>query len=336
MRSTLMFCLLLLMLTNTLAAESVGMVTGSTTGTYIQFGKDIAAISKKSGVTIIVKSSKGSVDNIRRMSSSENAAFAIVQSDVLGYLSKSNNLKFKSYAKRLRLIYPFYNEEVHLFARKTIKTLSDLQGKTIAVGPKSSGTNMTAWNILKIASIEPAKRLNLSVDEGISRVLKGEVDAAFVVAGKPRKGFSNLFSTPKESVKALLQQVHFVALDDSALLAEYVRSDLKSEDYGIVDATIPTIAVKALLVTYDFSSGHSVYYEKRCRQLAAIGQAIRQNIGKLRQKHHKKWQQVDLEGDMENWAMDQCSHRKLPAPVASSGRGKTIDNDINCALNGTC
>jgi TRAP transporter TAXI family solute receptor len=262
------------MLTNTLAAESVGMVTGSTTGTYIQFGKDIAAISKKSGVTIIVKPSKGSVDNIRRMSSSENAAFAIVQSDVLGYLSKSNNAKFRSYAKRLRLIYPFYNEEVHLLARKTIKTLEDLQGKTIAVGPKSSGTNMTAWNILKIAQIKPAKRLNISVDEGISRVLQGEVDAAFVVAGKPRKGFSNLFSTPKESVKTLLQQVHFVALDDSALLAEYVRSDLSHQDYDLIEKTVPTIAVKALLVTYDFSSGSSAYYKKRCHQLATIGQSF--------------------------------------------------------------
>jgi TRAP transporter TAXI family solute receptor len=334
--------ILLLILTTNLYAEStpVGMVTGSKTGTYIQFGKDIAAISQSSDIKILVKTSKGSIDNIRRMSSAENAAFAIVQSDVLGYLSKSSDPVFRRYAKRLRLIYPFYNEEVHLFARKEIKTLDDLQGKTVVVGPKSSGTNMTAWNILKMTHIEPAKRLNVGVDEGITMVLRGDADAVFVVAGKPRKGFSNLFSTPKQSVKSLLQQVHFVPLNDKALLAEYEYSDLTTQDYPFIQNSIPTVAVKALLVTYDFSSGNSGYYKKRCRQMRSIAATIRKNIDKLRQNHHKKWQQVDLNGDMGGWPMDKCSHNRAANQSQSNRGGKTdkpsIDNDIACSLNETC
>jgi TRAP transporter TAXI family solute receptor len=330
-------CSLLLLSANTLCAnESVGMVTGSSTGTYIQFGKDIASVSQQSGVTLLVKSSKGSLDNIRRMSSSENAAFAIVQSDVLGYLSKNSDVNFRRYAKRLRLIYPFYDEEVHLFARKEIQTLRDLAGKTIVVGPKSSGSNMTAWNILKIAKIKPAKKLNVSIDDGISMVLRGDADAVFVVAGKPRKGFTNLFSTTNSGVKQLLQQVHFVPLNDKALLEEYVSSDLSSQEYSIIDQSIATIAVKALLVTYDFSSEHSAYFKKRCQQIRTISNAIRQNIGILRQQHHKKWLQVDLDGDMESWQIDNCSHAILQPPSSNKAKQKTIDEDIACSLSGKC
>lgn len=322
---------------NTLYAnESIGMVTGASTGTYIQFGKDIASVSQQSGITILVKPSKGSLDNIRRMSSAENAAFAIVQSDVLGYLSKSSDANFRRYAKDLRLIYPFYHEEVHLFARKEIQTLRDLAGKTIVLGPKSSGSNMTAWNILEIANINPAKRLNVSIDEGISMVLRGDADAVFVVAGKPRKGFTNLFSTNKTGVKQLLQQVHFVPLDDKALLAEYVSSELRHEDYSLIEGSIPTIAVKALLVTYDFSSSDSAYFKKRCQQIGAISTAIRQNIKTLQQQHHKKWQQVNLDGDMEAWQVDNCSHINTQTKPLKPVHKKTIDQDIACSLSGKC
>lgn len=335
---TIVFALFVLFTTN-LQAE-MGMVTGSDTGTYIQFGKDIAAISHHSGLNIKVKASKGSIDNIRRMSSKENAAFAIVQSDVLGFLSKSKESLFNQHAKRLRLIYPFYLEEVHLFARKEIKSLHDLQGKTVIVGPKSSGSNMTAWNILKMLNIEPAKRLNKRIDEGIAMVLSGTADAVFIVAGKPRNGFSNLFSTSKSSVKKLLQQVHFVPLDDPALFAEYEKSNLSDQDYSFIEGSIPTVAVKALLVSYDFSSGRSAYYKKRCHQLRTVSQVIRQNIATLRKDHHKKWNQVNLDGDMSGWPKDKCAHSHQPAPQKSQKikqeNKPSIILDIKCTLNRTC
>jgi TRAP transporter TAXI family solute receptor len=338
MRLYSLFFLLLFPFTLPLSAEPIGMVTGSKTGTYLQFGKNIAAISKKQGVNVLVSPSKGSIDNIKRMMSSENAAFAIVQSDVLGYLRKSSNPKFRQAAKRLRLIFPFYNEEVHLFARKEIQSINDLQGKRVVVGPKSSGTNMTAWNILKMLGIKPAKRLNISINDGIKWVLKNKADAVFVVAGKPRPGFKNLFNTSKESVKSMLQNVHFVPLNDPLLLAEYERSDLNQQDYAFIQNTVPTVTVKALLVSFDFSSGRTPYYQQRCQQLSTIATAIRQNIDALRQKHHKKWNQVDLNGDMGGWAIDKCTHSQQGerrGRLPYSGRS-IIDHDIECSFNGSC
>src|SRR5215207_10535143 len=95
-----------------LGAEGIGMVTGSGTGTYIQFGQDIAKVAQSAGLDILVKESEGSIDNIRRLVSTENAALGIVQSDVLGFRSRSPDPQVRRIASRLRLVFPFYNEEV--------------------------------------------------------------------------------------------------------------------------------------------------------------------------------------------------------------------------------
>src|SRR5918996_2424872 len=42
-------------------AESIGMVTGSTTGTYFHFGQDIAKVARTAGLEILVKESEGSI-----------------------------------------------------------------------------------------------------------------------------------------------------------------------------------------------------------------------------------------------------------------------------------
>ena len=107
-------------------AEALGMVTGSKTGTYIRFGQDIAGAAKQLGLEIEIKESEGSIDNIRRLTSAENAAFAIVQSDVMGYLSRSEEPQMRRIASQLRLIFPFYNEEIHLLARQDIQRFEDL------------------------------------------------------------------------------------------------------------------------------------------------------------------------------------------------------------------
>src|SRR5262245_46341518 len=69
------------------------------------------------GLDILVKESDGSIANIRRMVSAETASLGIVQSDVFGLLGRSTDPQVRCIASRLRLLFPFYNEEVHWLAR---------------------------------------------------------------------------------------------------------------------------------------------------------------------------------------------------------------------------
>ncbi len=300
-------------------AKQIGMVTGSRTGTYIQFGNDIAGVAKSVGLDILVKDSQGSIDNIKRINSKENATFGIVQSDVLGFLSRSESPEMRQVAGRLRLIFPFYNEEVHLFANKSIQSFNDLQGKRVVVGEQGSGTWLTAMNLLQLTGVKPAESLNLPPLQGVTAVLKGEADAMFYVAGKPVSLFTkvgNLITKPEFA--AMLSNVHFVALDDPRMLREYQPAKIGQADYEWLPGDVSTIAVKAVLMSFDFSGKQSPYFVQRCQQLAKLGQAIRANIGQLRQTGHPKWKEVNLDEKVGVWPLDTCSR-------SGKGGGSEVD-----------
>ncbi len=312
---------------NTVAKEDpIGIVTGSKTGTYIQFGQDIANVAKTVGLNIMVKDSQGSINNIKRINSKENAAFGIVQSDILGFLTRSKLLESRQVASQLRLIFPFYNEEVHLFANKSIKSFSDLQGKRIIVGTEGSGTWLTAINLLQLGGITSAKRIHQPPLEGVTTVLKGEADAMFYVAGKPVKLFSKLSTLAKKPDFApLLANTHFVPLNDPRMLTEYQPAEISPSDYSWMEDTIPTIAVKAVLMSFDFSARQNAYSRKRCRQLELLGQAIRDNLDSLRKKGHPKWKEVDLDEKVGTWKLDTCSRSNSSDHEKKSNKSNDID-----------
>ncbi len=316
--------LLLLLLSGPIkaVAEGVGMVTGSSTGTYITFGRQIAEAARSTvGLDLWVKESAGSIENIRRLISKENAALGIVQSDVLGFMSRSDKPRMKAMANRLRLVFPLYKEEVHLFARKNIGTFSDLEGRRFVIGRQESGNWLTATNLLQLTGVRPGEQLLLDPDEAITAVLTNKADAMIYVVGKPAGAFQNLQklrSNPKYS--SLMEEVHFVPLTDPAMLREYVPADISSADYGWVEDTISTIAVKAVLISFNFSTRANPYYRQRCDQLAQLGLAMYGSIDQLKRSGHPKWEEVDLDAPIGIWEMDTCARRhrqpdEPPEPV---------------------
>ncbi len=286
----------------------LGMVTGSPTGTYYRFGYDIKDAIKNSGVEINVKESKGSITNIRRIGSNENAAFGIVQSDVLGFLSRSAQPESKKLAENLRMVFPFYQEEVHIIANNSVKTFSDLNKKTVVVGQSGSGSWLTAMNMFSITGYRPSKIRRLSPEEGMKAVLTGEADAMIFVAGKPVTLFETLGELSNNPKYAdIVENVHLVPVSDGRLLKEYAQSIITPEDYNIVKEDIPTIAVTAVLVSYDFSDVESNYSRERCNDIKRFSAALTENIAALRKTGHPKWKEVDLDAEIGVWKRDKCS-----------------------------
>ncbi len=320
--------------------NKLGVVTGSSTGTYIKFGQDMAKATNGTGLELLVKESEGSLANIRRMVSKENAGVGIVQSDVLGFLTRSSDPSMQRIARRLRLIFPFYDEEVHLYARTSVNSIADLQGKRVVVGTKGSGNWLTTTNLLHIMGIEPGQRLNLGPAEGATAVLTDKADAMFYVAGKPVELFSTIEQV-KDNPKyqALAENVHMVPLNDPKMLQEYKSAVLTPADYAWLEQDVPTIAVKAVLVGFDFSRKQTSYYRRRCNELGILGEAIRSNIGELRSTGHPKWNEVNLEEDIGLWKRDNCSapNASVSANINKGGQDDFLIKEMeNCIQTGTC
>lgn len=304
-------------------AEPVGMVTGSPTGTYYQFGRDIAEVAAKDGLRIEVKPSAGSLANIERMNSKENAAFGIVQSDVLGYLKRDSTLN-RELAQRLRVIFPFYLEEVHVLAKGDIRSLRDLNGKRVAIGMEGSGTWLTAKNLFKLLRIAPSEELLLGTEDAELKLIGGDLDAMLYVAGKPVKAFEPLGRMAAAAndpvARNAVAGLHFVPaspVDDAQVFAEYDESSIGPADYPWLKSEVPVAAVRAVLVGFDFSTCQSAYCKKRCSELKTLGNAIRDNLETLQSgAHHPKWQQVSLDAGMQvrGWQIDVCSRPQETAP----------------------
>jgi hypothetical protein len=305
------------------ADETIGIVSGPKTGTYYAIAKDISQVAGKAGIAVDVKTSEGSIDNIKRINSSENAALGIVQSDVLGFLSRSKSPESIRMAKNLKMVFPFYNEEVHVLVRNNIKNFADLQGKKVAVGEDGSGNMLTSINLFSMMGVTPAESKKISPAQGVVAVLKGELDAAIFVGGKPVRLFKNLedLTLPEnQKYAAMLDQVHFMAMDDPKMLEEYKPAVITKADYNFVREDVPTIAVQAVMVSYDFSAGGN---KRRCEKLGLLSKVLRKEMPNLIEKGHPKWKEVNLDADIGGWKKDVCAWPEGDKPAAAAATAKT-------------
>jgi TRAP transporter TAXI family solute receptor len=125
------------------------IATGSAEGTYFKIAQDIKQIADKEGIPIEVVQTNGSFDNVNLLGAGK-VDLAILQLDVLRFVAeimlKETGFNVFQEAKVVLNLYP---EEIHIIARdEKIRTVQELQGKRVAVGPEKSGSALTAEVLL--------------------------------------------------------------------------------------------------------------------------------------------------------------------------------------------
>ena len=98
-------------------AQDMGIIIGNKRGTYYQFGLNLAQLVKSRGIKLNVFDSAGSVQNVMAVYKAPGTQLGIVQSDVLAFIAKvGTDPDLKKIASRTRMVFPLYNEEIHLLA----------------------------------------------------------------------------------------------------------------------------------------------------------------------------------------------------------------------------
>jgi TRAP transporter TAXI family solute receptor len=153
--------------------------TGSESGAYYKFAKAYAEQFKKHGITLEVLTSKGSIENLARLNDkSQKVDLAFVQGGIAEEEQHPNLESLASVA--YEPIWVFYNPKS--FNNK-LNHLSELAGKTIAVGASGSGVRAVALEFLKLNQISEinAKLIDLGGTEAVEAVAAGTLDAVFLV-----------------------------------------------------------------------------------------------------------------------------------------------------------
>ena len=296
----------LLAATTAFAAEDVGIITGSDKGTYYQFGLDVQKLVKDNGFNVTVHPSKGSIDNIFAVYQRPGVQLGIVQSDVLAFVAKvQSDPTLQRIAKKTKMVFPLYNEEVHILGRRGIADFDDLAGKRVAVGRDGSGTYLTARLLFKLAEVTPSEMVPIDTGEALAALKAGRVDAMFYVAGYPVRLL-------KEDVQAS-DNLALIPITSKSIVEFYPRAEIPGDTYGWQPTPVNTVAAKAVLVSFDFR-------RKDCDTVGRLAQQVSSRMDWLQKNGHPKWKAVDLNYPLRGWDQYDCVRKYLgKAPAVAAG-----------------
>ncbi len=291
--------------------DDLGLITGSDKGTYYQFGLDLQKLVKPGGLNLTVHPSKGSIENVFAVYQRPGVQMGIVQSDVLAFVARlQSDPALQRIAKKTKMVFPLYNEEIHILGRRGIAEFDELQGRRVAIGREGSGTYLTARLLFKLSEIAPSEMVPIDTTEALAELKAGRIDAMFFVAGYPVRLL-------KEDVSAA-DQLALVPILNKSILEFYPRAEIPADAYAWQPAAVSTVAVKAVLVSFDFR-------RKDCDLVGRFAQTISSRLEWLRANGHPKWKAVDLNFPLRGWEQYDCVSRYLgkatPASTGAPRRG---------------
>ncbi len=285
-------------------AADMGIITGSEKGTYYQFGLNLQTLAKGRDIDLTVYSSKGSVENIYAVFQRPGIQLGIVQADVLAFVARvETNPTLQRIAKKTKMVFPLYNEEVHLLGRRDLHSFDDLADKRVAIGREGSGTYLTTRLLFKVADISPKEMVLIDTEEALAALKAGRIDAMFYVAGYPVKLFT-------EGVTAA-DRLGLIPITNKNILEFYPRTQIPANTYGWQTNPIDTVAVKAVLISFDYRRGD-------CENVGKVAEVLATNMDWLTKFGHPKWKSVDLAYPLKGWEQYDCVRKYLKRPARAS------------------
>jgi TRAP transporter TAXI family solute receptor len=299
------------------------IVTASERGTYIQIGRDLAKfVAPAADIQLEAVPSAGSAENVKRLRYEPYVKFALVQSDVYqAYLdlAAAGNREARGMINPLRLILPLYNEEIYFVARQDapFDYVHQIKDQRISLGALGSGTALTAATLYRQmfgGAVSDDKASFLSNEEGLSKLVTDKtVDVVIIVAGQPAKVLSDM----KPEAKSLIKLLKFDPQQASSqeALKTYFNATVTTSSYpDLLTEDVPSLAVKAFLVTYNYEQPGTREY------LSRFGRSLCENFGKLQSEGHPKWKEVKLEMPPvgRGWVYFPQTSRQIQSCMASA------------------
>ncbi len=174
--------------------KRIVITTGGESGAYYQFAQRYAAILARDGITLEVKASAGSLENLDRLKA-DQAQVGFVQG---GVVPPKEDPDAEDDSGLLSLGSLFY-EPVWVFYRgeRDLTRLTDLRGKRIAIGQEGSGVRQLAQQLLAANEIEAGEQLvPLSGLTAAEELQQGRIDAAFIIASESAPVVQVLLRSP--------------------------------------------------------------------------------------------------------------------------------------------
>jgi len=206
-------------------------------GTYFIWGGGFAKLlNEKLGINASVEVTGGPVHNTQLVNAKQLDFGMVTAAPVWEGWTGTGWAKGKKH-QDVRVIFPMYATYFQMYALKSsgIKSIMDLTGKSVGVGPVG-GTPATYWpKILEIAGVKPGRIVNAGSADLNSQLKDGMLDANGQAVGLPWVIISeietthdiNLLPIPKEVIKKVVAQ--YPLFSPGAIPKGYYRSNKDHE-----------------------------------------------------------------------------------------------------------
>lgn len=196
------------------------LLTGSTGGTYYALGGAMANVWNQAipdKVKVTAQSSGASVENMKRLDAGE-AQIALAMNNIAEAAWNGTGVfdKKLTHFRAVGVVYPEVLQGI-ADADSGIKSVKDLAGKTVAVGPTGSGTAVLLKDVFEDLGM-PFDKFNpeyIGFGDASSRMKDGHLDANFAVLAVPASAIQDITTTRKINI------IEFKGDDLAKLQAKY-------------------------------------------------------------------------------------------------------------------
>ena len=222
-------------------------------GVYREFGERFAALENETdNGTVELKTTAGSAANLRLLTG-EYLQLAIAQADLAQdaydqtgiFADEEESRGFGAVAAR-------YTETCQVVVRadSEIRTVEDLQGKTVSIGAEESGSEQNAMQILSAYGLNDklVSMVNLNYEDAEAQLKAGKIDAVFITAGAPSPVLAELAG---ECGIRLLNVDGAAAQRLISTYSAYSMVTLPAGTYFGQTEDVQTVGVKAVLLASD-------------------------------------------------------------------------------------
>jgi len=270
-------------------ANTVTVITAPAGGATAIFGSDMARVLDDGELRVLPVLGKGPVRNVVDILYLKAIDMGMVAADVPEFYK----LQYRNpdIAANLRYIAKLYNNELHIIAPTSIKSIFDLEGKRIV-----AQTDVGYYSAKVIFS-----RLNMHVTydywtddaRSIQKIIDGEADAYITSTGK-------VFGLGR-AIKNEDRKLHLVPIPyDKRLQDMYLPTTLSGEEYPNLLApgeVIETVATSVLLVSFNWPEN-----SERYRRTAKFIDAFFSKINEFHKPpRHPKWVESSINIKVPGW-----------------------------------
>ncbi len=271
-------------------ADTVGIVGGLFTGTYMRLAAEMAnALDDGDNLRILPIVSFGAASNLDDLLYLRGVDLAITQADVFEYfrtVRKTPNLD-----RRVQYIIRLPISELHILARDDVHSLADLRNKKVNFGPAGTGASLTGTIVFQRLNI-PVQQVMIDQASALQKLKDGEIDAIARVIPKPVEFFSKI---PPNSGLHLVNIPFTKMFEDYYTLGEFTKKDYPNLLQGA--DRIDTIAVPAVLAVYNWQKNTDRYLK-----VQRFVQYLFTRWDKFQHPpYHPKWRDVNLAATVPGW-----------------------------------